>query len=162
MLALDTVMILAAVFQLAELAEEVADGLGLPRAGVAFAIDIEASLGIDADRDQLYRVLNNLVRNAVQAIEQQPLGSLNEIAITARRDGRVVECEVRDSGAGVPEKARANLFRAFQGGTRKGGTGLGLAIAAELIAAHGGRLELVPTETGAAFRLVVPDRAHTS
>ena len=67
-------------------------------------------------------------------------------------------CEVRDSGPGVPEKARANLFRAFQGGARKGGSGLGLAIAAELMAAHGGRLELVPSEQGAVFRLSVPDR----
>ena len=147
------------VFLLADLAEEVAEGLALPRAGIAFALDMEATLGIDADRDQLYRVLNNLVRNAVQAIEQQPPGSLNEIRITARRVGRQVECEVRDTGPGVPAKARANLFRAFQGGARKGGTGLGLVIAAELIAAHGGRLELAESASGAAFRLIVPDRS---
>ncbi len=145
------------VFRLADLVEEVGDGLGMPRDAIAYRIEIDAALGIDADRDQLYRVLNNLVRNAVQAIEQQPATGDNEVAISAWRDGRQVVCEVRDTGPGVPEKARASLFRAFQG-TRKGGTGLGLAIAAELMAAHGGRLELAPTDEGAVFRLVVPDR----
>lgn len=145
-------------FLLADLVEEVGDGLGLPRDAIAFKHQIETGLGIDADRDQLYRVLNNLVRNAVQALEQQPAGSVDEITIAARREGHAVMCEVRDSGPGVPEKARANLFRAFQGGARKGGSGLGLAIAAELMAAHGGRLELVPSEQGAVFRLSVPDR----
>ena len=146
------------VFRLADLVEEVADGLGLPREGVALPIEIDAGLGIDADRDHLYRVLNNLIRNAVQAIEQQPAGALNEIRVKGWREGRRVVFEVRDSGPGVPEKARANLFRPFQGGARKGGSGLGLAIAAELVAAHGGRLELIGSERGAAFRIEIPDR----
>ena len=65
--------------------------------------------------------------------------------------------DIGDDGPGVPQKARANLFRAFQG-TRKGGTGLGLVIAAELIAAHGGSVRLLDTKTGATFRIEMPDR----
>ena len=71
---------------------------------------------------------------------------------------RQVVVVVKDDGPGIPEKARVNLFRAFQGGARKGGSGLGLAIAAELVAAHGGRLEALEAEHGAAFRFDVPDR----
>ncbi len=63
-----------------------------------------------------------------------------------------------DNGPGVPVNVRPNLFRAFQASTRKGGAGLGLAIAAELTAAHGGKLELLDTTTGATFLLELPDR----
>ena len=143
--------------------EEVGDGLGLPHEGVIeWQVDIENTLRIDADRDHLFRVLSNLVRNAVQALEGQEPGELREvgrITVRAWREGRRVSLEVRDNGPGVPAKARENLFRAFQGGARKGGTGLGLAIAAELIAAHGGRLRLLDTGEGAAFLIEVPDRS---
>ena len=53
--------------------------------------------------------------------------------------------------------ARENLFQAFAGGTRKDGTGLGLAIAAELVAGHGGRLELRRTgPEGSVFGFDLP------
>ena len=54
------------------LVAEVGDGLGLPREDViAWAIEMDEALRVDADRDQLFRVLSNLCRNALQAIEQQ-------------------------------------------------------------------------------------------
>lgn len=147
------------LLRLKPLVEEVGDSLGLPREGlIAWVVDMEDTLRIDADRDHLFRVLNNLVRNAVQAIEGQGEGSTGEIRVKARREGRHVQVEVRDSGPGVPPRARANLFRAFQGSSRKGGAGLGLAIAAELVAAHGGRLQLLDNERGAAFLIDLPDR----
>lgn len=146
------------LFVLADLVDEVAEGLGLPRAGVDFKVAMEPDLKVDADRDHLYRVLNNLVRNAEQALDAQPPGTLGEITVRALRNENAVVCEVSDSGPGVPPKARDNLFRAFQGGVRKGGSGLGLAIAAELIGAHGGRLELMDTPQGASFRIEIPDR----
>ncbi|MGE3708868.1 MAG: sensor histidine kinase, partial [Hyphomicrobiaceae bacterium] len=145
------------VFRLADLSDEVAEGLGLPRAGLAFVKELDDGLMIDADRNQLYRVLDNLIRNASQVLDQQP-GIGGEIRIRARREGRRVICEVCDNGPGVPEKAKANLFRPFHGGARKGGSGLGLTVAAELVVAHGGRLELLETNHGAAFLLEIPDR----
>ena len=66
---------------------------------------------------------------------------------------------VDDTGPGVPERARAHLFQAFQGAARPGGTGLGLAIAAELVRAHGGTIALVAKDgPGARFEFVIPDR----
>ncbi len=149
------------IFRLADLVEEVAEGLGLPRAGIELKIDVDPGLGVDADRDHLYRVLNNLLRNAAQAIESLPPGPHHGIEVRAVREGRTVVCEVGDTGPGVPEKAKANLFQAFKGGARKGGSGLGLAIAAELMAAHGGKLELIEREGGAMFRLTIPDRLQS-
>lgn len=149
-------------FSLSDLIDEVGAGLGLPSAELGFVNDVPPDLNIDADRDQLYRVLNNLARNAAQAIAQQPSSLANEIRITAHRNASVVICDVSDDGPGIPERIRKTLFRAFQSGASKGGTGLGLAIAAELVAAHGGRVELIDTPRGATFRLTLPDRGTDS
>ncbi len=134
------------------LVEEVGDGLGLPREGsVDWTIAMDATLRVDADRDQLFRVLSNLTRNALQAIEQQDnMGG--HIRVVALRDGKRVTIEVSDNGPGVPEKARTHLFQAFQGSARKGGTGLGLAVAQELVNAHGGTIRLRDTGKGRDFR----------
>src|SRR6185437_12268642 len=144
-------------FELAPLVAEVGEGLGLPQPErIEWISDIPAELKVDADRDQLFRVLSNLCRNAVQALESDADG-MGEIVITARREGSVTLIDVRDTGPGVSERARAHLFQAFQSVARKGGTGLGLAIAAELINAHGGQIMLVSNEGGATFRVIIPD-----
>ena len=144
-------------FELAPLVKEIGDSLGLPRPGaIEWRLDIEQHLEVDADRDQLYRVLSNLCRTAVQALESEP-GRPGAIMVSARREGSVVVMEVADTGPGVPEKARARLFQAFQSVARKGGSGLGLAIASELVQAHGGQIELVSNEGGATFRITIPD-----
>jgi signal transduction histidine kinase len=139
--------------------QEVADGLGLPRDGaIGWTLEMDDNLQIDADHEHLFRVLSNLTRNAVQAIESQGEQAKGEVHVKAWRDGRRVFIEVADDGPGVPKSARANLFRAFQG-QRKGGTGLGLVVAAELIAAHGGSLRLANSvRKGATFVIEMPDR----
>ena len=63
---------------------------------------------------------------------------------------------MRDTGPGLPQQARDNLFQPFRGGVRQGGSGLGLVIAAELVKGHGGTLAL--EETGPRGS-VVPHRA---
>jgi signal transduction histidine kinase len=144
-------------FALAPLVNEVGDALGLPRPKlIAWKLDIEEALEVDADRDQLFRVLANLCRNAVQALECEG-GSAGEIVVAARREGAITIIEVADTGPGVPDRARAHLFKAFQSVARKGGTGLGLAIAAELVQAHGGEVDLVGNDGGATFRVTIPD-----
>jgi signal transduction histidine kinase len=128
-------------------------------ADVAILKDVPAGLVLKADSEQLFRVLNNLVRNARQAIEATGKPGVIEIlAKTATEDGRDgVAIRIGDTGPGLPPKARAHLFEAFQGGVRKGGVGLGLAIAAELVRGHGGRLELVRSDAdGTEFRLWLP------
>ena len=85
---------------------------------------------------------------------------VRRLTVGARaRSGSVVTIRVADTGPGVPDKARAHLFQAFQGAARPGGTGLGLAIAAEIVRAHGGAIALVDQAgPGAIFEIVIPDR----
>ena len=144
-------------FALAPLVGEVGDSLGLPRAGaIEWMIDVDHALEADADRDHLFRILINLCRNAVQALDSEE-GRMGEIVVRATREGTVTIIEVADSGPGVPERAKAHLFEAFQTVSRKGGSGLGLAIAAELVQAHGGQIALARNEGGATFRVTIPD-----
>jgi signal transduction histidine kinase len=143
-------------FPLSPLVAEIGDSLGLPRQRTDWLVEVDAGLEVDADRDQLYRVLSNLCRNAVQALESEG-EVMGEIRVGARREGSVTVIEVADSGPGVPEKARAHLFEAFQSVARKGGSGLGLAIAHELVQAHGGQIALVKNEGGATFRVTIPE-----
>jgi signal transduction histidine kinase len=140
---------------------EVRESAGLASdASIVWITAIERGLSIDADPDQLFRVLLNLVRNAAQALENRPRSdaAIQQIRITGRREGSVAIIEVSDTGPGVPAKARDHLFEAFQTSGRPGGSGLGLAIAAELVRAHGGDIHLVEGTIGATFRIAIPDR----
>jgi signal transduction histidine kinase len=142
--------------------EEVHETLNLPPdSPIRWISAVERGLTIEADYDQLFRILLNLARNAVQALESRASGDpgRDQVRITGRREGAVVVIEVSDTGPGFSERARAHLFEAFQGSTRTGGTGLGLAIAAELVRAHGGEIRLVEGTIGATLRLTIPDRA---
>lgn len=146
---------------LADLVDEVleAEALHAPDS-ITLSADIPADLQVSADEEQLFRVLSNLVRNAREAIVQT--NKPGAITISAAKDGKNVQITLRDSGPGLPAKAREKLFRPFEGSARKGGTGLGLAIAAELVRNHGGTLELVETGAkGTIFRLSLPRNSIT-
>jgi signal transduction histidine kinase len=137
-------------FPLASLIDDI--GLGLADAGEGFRIEcaVPRELLIKADRDQLYRVLSNLARNAVEA-------GANRLRFSAAREAGTIAIDIADDGPGLPPKARDNLFRPFFGTARPGGSGLGLAIARELARAHGGELALVSsTGAGTVFRLTLP------
>jgi signal transduction histidine kinase len=142
------------------LIEEARDTLGLSLDKIGWIAAIERGLDVDADREQLLRVLVNLARNARQALEARAPNDpdRDQIRITGRREGAVVVVEVSDTGPGLSPKAREHLFEAFQGSTRTGGTGLGLVIAAELVRAHGGELNLIEGTIGATFRFTIPDQ----
>ena len=143
-------------FALRDLVAEVTEAERLASNGeVEFLTDVPPALNIRADREQLYRVLSNLVRNARQAIEATRTPGTIEIGAGEEDAGWWIR--VGDTGPGLPERTREHLFQPFQGGTRKGGTGLGLAIAAELVRGHGGRLELVRTDAeGTEFMIRLP------
>ncbi len=139
-------------FDLGELVSEVGASVPEQLSGEAeWRNLIDPRLEVAADREQLYRVLSNLGRNAIQA-------GASRIEIGARReDGRVV-IEFRDDGPGLSPRARERLFEPFAGSSRAGGTGLGLAIARELMRAHGGDIRLErSTSEGTCFRLDLPE-----
>ena len=120
--------------------------------------EVDDSTMVSADRDQLFRVLMNLGRNAQQAM--QNVGEDDKaglVSFMAWQSGRELQIEIADTGPGIPDNAREHLFEAFSGSTRPGGTGLGLAIAREIMRAHGGEIELDRSDAdGTAFRLRLP------
>jgi len=146
---------------LSRLVEDVSDILNLPSdTNIQWENRVPADLVVDADPDQLFRVILNVCRNAVDALSQGDDPSIvRRLWIEGERHGSVVTFSVCDNGPGVPVKAREALFKPFRGSARPGGTGLGLAIAAEIVAAHGGEIELLERAgAGAVFRIQIPDR----
>ena len=143
-------------FPLAPLLDEVGEAvLGPDPGAVRWRNEVGADVRVLADRDQLYRVLMNLGRNAAEALPQA--GGLISITAWQTTDDTIIE--MADTGRGIPKVTQAHLFEAFSGSARQGGTGLGLAIAREIMRTHGGDVVLAHTgEEGTTFRLTLPVR----
>ena len=149
-------------FALANLVDDVLEGERLADQDhdLSYAEDVPAGLMINADAEQMFRVISNLVRNARQAIVAS--GKPGEINLAATETDHEWVIHVTDTGPGLPAKAQEHLFRPFQGNVRKGGAGLGLAIAQELVRGHGGTLELEHTgPDGTAFKITLPKGDET-
>lgn len=110
-------------------------------------------LWLEADPERLQQILANLLSNACKYA-----GPDRQVRLRCQQSGDQVTWAVEDSGAGVPEAFRPQLFQKFtQAAGAAAGTGLGLNIAKQLAEAHGGRLEyqaLAPT--GSRFTLSMP------
>jgi signal transduction histidine kinase len=104
------------------------------------------------DHDQMSRVLDNLVTNAVQ---HTPLGGW--VRVTAAEKDKVCCLIVEDSGPGVQAEYREKIFEPFAS-FRSNGTGLGLAIAREIVEAHGGTISCTQAANGARFEIRLPWR----
>jgi signal transduction histidine kinase len=138
-------------FALSPLVDEVAAGVPGNGQPVAWRNETDG-VELEADRDQLYRVIANLGQNAAEA-------GATAIAVRAKLSVETVAIEMLDNGPGLPPRARENLFKPFAASGRSGGTGLGLAIARELARAHGGDLGLVKSDgEGTLFRIELPRR----
>lgn len=153
------------VFPLAELLTDIEELAGLtPDSDIAIEKAFSANLSVDADKEQLTRVIVNLVRNSAQALSTQTDETTTRIIlISAQQTALSTVILVADNGPGVPEAMQANLFMPFHtdksGKTGNfSGTGLGLVISAELVLAHGGTLSLDEVPSGACFRIVIPVR----
>ncbi len=141
-------------FDLKDLVDDVGASVALAEEGlVAWRNEVPADFDVNADREQIFRVLLNLGNNSVQAIERE-----GEIRVTAARGQGKVVIELADTGTGLSGRAREHLFEAFAGAGRAGGTGLGLVIARDLMRAHGGEVRLISSGAdGTTFRLELPD-----
>jgi signal transduction histidine kinase len=122
--------------------------------------NVSFDVTVDVDREQLIRILTNLTRNAIQALDTRRIAG-NEVRIDALRQGSVTIITVADNGPGIPPAVRTRVFEAFQTAARVGGTGLGLTISAELVQAHGGSISVLESsEMGTVFEVTIPDRVE--
>ena len=139
-------------FDLHNLIDDVSTSLGLlDDSEIILHNNVKEGQKLTADNDQVFRVLMNICRNAVQAI-----GENGNITVNCSQSEDKITIDVIDDALGIPEKIKENLFQPFKTGSR-GGTGLGLAISKEIITAHGGTLELLESSTdGSTFRIVLP------
>ncbi len=123
---------------------------------IVFANAVDEKLQIDADPEQLFRIVLNLLRNAVEALSERE-GA--RIELMGERHGRMVSFSIADNGPGIQAAMHARLFQPFARAARAGGSGLGLAIARDLARAHGGDIALMSTGSGGTrFRIDIPDR----
>lgn len=147
---------------LRKLIDDVQESLTLPGAEeVEFENFVPANIEVDADSEQLHRVITNLCRNAIQAMVergQEDHCVVKRLTVRAGRIGTSTIIDVEDTGPGLPPKAKEHLFSPFQGSTSRNGSGLGLAICEELIRAHGGAIKLLEDgKPGTHFEIRIPD-----
>lgn len=102
---------------------------------------------VSADENMLRQVLFNLVLNAVQAV---PPGG--RVTVRVLPDGRGARVQVRDTGPGVPDAHREEVFRPYFTASEQG-TGLGLAIVRQIALAHQWRVACLPNDGGAVFEV---------
>ena len=128
-------------------------------AGIVFRREsLAESLPIRCDRRQIGQVLNNLIKNAMEAIADRAGGGLprGRIRIVLASDGKRCAIDIHDNGRGLPAGARDALFEPYVT-HRDQGTGLGLAIARRIVTEHGGRLTLGDSpDGGACARIELP------
>ena len=115
------------------------------------SIDAQPAV-VDGVRDELHRLVLNLLENAVR---HTPPGTRVE-AFTEAHDGAAI-LVVQDSGPGIPAELSQRVFERFVRGGRDGakGSGLGLAIVRSVAQSHGGTVELQTPESGAGTRFVI-------
>jgi two-component system sensor histidine kinase HupT/HoxJ len=124
------------------------EGLQVVFEGACFDQPVGRALGRPG---HIQQVLMNLVQNAADAMEGQ---EAPEVRLRLDCTGESVMIDVSDNGPGVPDDVAQAIFDPFFTTKAVGsGTGLGLAISYKIAEEHGGRLELVPSEKGACFRL---------
>ncbi len=121
---------------------------------VAIATEVPASASIHADPDQLRQVLVNLGLNGIEAM---PDGGTLTFAV--QRDAGRVRIDVSDTGVGIPEGRKAEVFRSFYT-TKPDGTGLGLEVVRDVVTRHGGQVEVTSAPgRGSTFSLLLDAEA---
>jgi len=110
---------------------------------VKFQIDPARDLVL-VDKVQIQQVLLNLIRNAIEAMEQS---TRRELLIASRPDGELVEVSVADTGPGIATEVAGQLFQPFVT-TKRYGMGVGLSISRSIVESHGGQIVVEPNQGG--------------
>jgi signal transduction histidine kinase len=151
-------------FDLRELVRQVVEAAHAERGdAIDYDIDIPPRFDLHADPDHIQRVLENLSRNAAQALMAKGAedGRPKAIRFAAIRTDGLALIEISDTGPGFPADQAERIFEPFHTSTSQAGAGLGLAIAADLVTRNGGAITLAPAKAddfycGARFLIKLP------
>ena len=108
-----------------------------------------------ADQEQVAQVFVNIIRNALQALENQPQENRTPdiiVVLNAAYSEREVEISISDNGPGIPADIQPKIFQPnFT--TKSNGNGLGLAISKHIVEGTGGRISFETSDKGTTFRI---------
>jgi len=127
----------------------------LRQTGLAWEITFEPA-AIDIDEMRCLRLLQNLVTNAVEALNGDSKG---QIRIRGWVEDSMFNLSVSDNGPGIPETIRDKVFQPFVTHGKKGGIGLGMAIVNNVVTAHHGKVKLETSGKGTHFLAQLPQHA---
>lgn len=125
----------------------------LSEKGVELKISAVPKLIAHLDSERITRALQNLIRNAAEAMA--PLGG-GVVRVRADADGETLTLRVWDTGPGIPASIAPRLFQSFVTAGKAEGTGLGLAIVKRIVEEHGGSVKLAQVPRGACFLMTLP------
>jgi signal transduction histidine kinase len=156
-------------FDLSELVMQVVEsGTAEHEVAIDYNIDVPPLFCVYADPDHMLRVLENLSRNAAQALMAKGAtdGRPKAIRFAAIRTDGLALVEISDTGPGFPPDQYDRIFEPFHKSTSDVGAGLGLAIAADLVTRNGGAITLAPAKAddfycGARFLIKLPTAEGT-
>ena len=122
-------------------AEEI--GLDMEGKGISFTYEnqVEDSVMVIADPEQLRRVINNIVGNSVKYLDKSP----GKLCIRVLDVGDFIQCDIEDNGRGIAKQDLTRIFERFyrtdaSRNSSQGGSGIGLSIVKKIIEDHGGRI----------------------
>jgi signal transduction histidine kinase len=121
--------------------------------GVALTFHAVPPVIAQIDTGKIHQVIQNLVRNALEASTYD--GHVG-LWITAG-DTNTVHIRVTDDGPGIPPEVLQRIYEPFFS-TKETGTGMGMAIVHSLVAMHGGKIEIETSSTGTRFDVTIPQR----
>jgi two-component system, NtrC family, sensor histidine kinase GlrK len=142
---------------LLQLIEEQVDGQRLQWRARELAVQVVGEpVPLEVDPEKIGTAIANLLSNAIRYSPLQ-----GSVRVELSRLPGVVRIDIHDQGVGVAGPDRERIFEPFYRGERQPqdmvrGSGIGLSIVHEYVAAHGGRIELLPDQPGAHFRIEFP------
>jgi len=126
--------------------------------GITVVKDLSTQLPqVFADATQIRRLIENLVKNAIEAMDKGGTLTIRTHPVTDDRSKvpAYVRLEVSDTGSGIPDEIRDKIFEPYHT-TKPSGSGLGLAVVHRIVKDHGGRIDFETSSKGTTFKVDLP------